>query len=60
MPVNVTDGNGWTAVHYALIENRTDVIEHLLNKEADMNRQTRSNENTPLHWAARYNYTEAD
>ena len=39
--------------------NQTDVIERLLHEGADVNRQTGLYAETPLHLAARYNYTEA-
>ena len=59
MPVDVSNWNGWTALHNATLYNRTDVIEHLVAEGADVNRQTRYGEDTPLHWATRNNYTEA-
>ena len=59
MPVDVSHGDGWTALHHATLFNRTGVIKRLLHEEADVNRQTRHIEDTPLHWAAEYNKTEA-
>ena len=55
MPVDVSGGFGWTALHCASMHNRTDVIKHLLLEGANVNRQTRYNKDTPLHWAARLN-----
>ena len=59
MPVDVSHGDGYTALHWATMSKRTDVIERLLHEGADVNRQTRWNKNTPLHLAARRNKTEA-
>ena len=52
MPVDVS--YRLTALHLATLENRTDVIKHLLHEGADVNRQG-YNKNTPLHYAARGN-----
>ena len=51
MAVDVSDGNGWTALHHATLVNRTDVIKRLLHEGADVNRQDIV-EATPLHYAA--------
>ena len=59
MPVDVSSGNGFTALHYATLFNRTDVIKRLVDEGADVNRQDRWYKDTPLHLAARDNYTEA-
>ena len=59
MPVDVSDWAGRTALHWASLYNRTDVIKHLLDKGANMNRQDRRDKYTPLHWAAQYKKTEA-
>ena len=59
MPVDVSDGDNQTALHYATMSNQTDVIKHLVHEGADVNRQDRLDKETPLHLAARYNYTEA-
>ena len=59
MPVGVSDGDGWTALHSATAFNQTDVIKRLLHEEADVNRQTRWYKDTPLHFAARFNKTKA-
>ena len=59
MPVDVSDGAGYTALHCASMHNRTDVIKYLLHEGADMNRQIRYYKNTPLHWAARCKSTDA-
>ena len=58
MPVDVSDGDGWTALHRATAFNRSDVIKRLLNEEADVNRQDVTKD-TPLYFAAQNNYTEA-
>ena len=58
MPVDVSDEDGWTALHRATMFNRTDVIKHLLHERANMNRQNRYKV-TPLHRAAEFNKTEA-
>ena len=58
MPVDVCYENDLTALFVATIENRIDVIKHLLHERADVNRQARYTKNTPLHWAARNNNTE--
>ena len=55
MPVDVSDKEGSTALHLASRFNETDVIKHLLLEGANVNRQTRYNKDTPLHWAARLN-----
>ena len=57
--MDVSDGDGMTALHLATEFNRTDVIERLLNEEADVNRQDRWYKDTPLHYTARFNCTEA-
>ena len=59
MSVNVNDEGGWTALHWATMSNRTDVMECLLHEGADVNRQIRFFKNTPLHLAAENNKTEA-
>ena len=59
MPVDVSHGDGWTALHWAAISNRTDVIERLVHEGADVSRQDNRRKETPLHKAARYNNTEA-
>ena len=58
MPVDVSDGIGWTALHTASMSNRTDVIKHLLHEGANMNIQNRW-EDTPLHRAVRRKSTDA-
>ena len=59
MPVDVSGGNGFTALHYATLFNRTDVIKRLVDEGADVNRQTRYDKDNPLYFAARCNKTEA-
>ena len=58
MPVNVSGGDGYTALHNALMFNGIDVIKHLLHEGADVNRQNPYNKDTSLHMAARRNNTE--
>ena len=55
MPVDVSDG---AALYLATMSYRTDVVKHLLNEGADVNKQTRYRLKTPLHVAAHYNFTE--
>ena len=57
MPVDVSNDVGQTALRLATMSNRTDTIKHLLHEGAHVNRQTRFNKYTPLHFAARNNYT---
>ena len=59
MPVDVSHGNGRTALHRAAASNQTDVIKRLLLEGADVNRKIRFFKNTPLHMAAENNSTEA-
>ena len=59
IPVDVSYVGGWTALYYATLYNRTDVIKLLLYEGADVNRQNLLFKDTPLHLAARYNKTEA-
>ena len=57
MQVDVTGGD-WKALHLATMHNRTGVVKLLLQKGADVNRQTRYDKDTPLHLAAINNHTE--
>ena len=59
MPVDVGDGDDWTALHVTTMYNRTEVIKHLLNEGADVNRQDPYTKETPLHWAVCNNSSEA-
>ena len=56
MPVDITDGVGWTALITAAINNRTDVVRCLLDKGADVNKHRSGR--TALHWASIYNHTD--
>ena len=58
MPVDVLNGDGYTALQHASMCNKTDVIKHLLHEGADVNRQNRC-EDTALHLAAYYDCPEA-
>ena len=57
MPVHVSYGNGWTALHRASGLNRSDVAKLLLRVGADVNIPTITGD-TPLHRAAHWNSTE--
>ena len=57
MPVDVSNVNYWTALHFATRSNRFGVIKHLVHEGADVNREDRFKD-TPLHIAARHNSTE--
>ena len=57
MPVDIDDGDGWTALITAAFKNRTDVVRYLLNNGADVNKQN-SWGVTALHWASFRNYTD--
>ena len=57
MPVHVSYGNGWTALHRESGLNRTDVAKLLWQAGADVNKPTITGD-TPLHRAAHWNSTE--
>ena len=57
MPVDITDGIGWTALIRAAMSNRTDVVRCLIDKGADVNKQAGSGW-TALHWASAENRTD--
>ena len=57
MPVDITDGIGWTALIRAAVSNRTDVVRCLIDKGANMNKQAGSGW-TALHWASAENRTD--
>lgn len=57
VPVNVTNGQGYTALHQAAQCNRTDVVECLLRAGASINQQDESGD-TPLHLAVRNKSSE--
>lgn len=50
--VNVTDMNGWTALHYAVGANNIDAVRVLLNYGASLHLPA-ANGYTPLQWAIR-------
>ena len=56
MPVDVNDGDGWTALFRAARNNQTDVVRYLLNNGANVNKQNRWG-GTALHWASTMNCT---
>ena len=55
IPVDMSDGVGYTALHYATINNRTEVVKCLLRQGSDLNLKNRWG-NTPLHWAAIHSF----
>ena len=57
MPVDIDDGDGWTALSAAAFNNQTDVVRYLLNNGANVNKQNRWGV-TALYEASRYNYTD--
>ena len=57
MPVDVTDGDGYTAFSRAAGENRTDVVRYLLGKGANVNKQDRLGW-TALHRASSKKHTD--
>ena len=61
MPVDITDGDVWTALSAATFNNRTDVVRYLLDKGADVNKQNHSIADwgkTALHFASYNNNTD--
>ena len=52
VPVNSKGRNGFTALHEACLQNRSDIVEILLNYMPDIN-QTDDEGNTPLHLACK-------
>ena len=57
MPVDVTDEDGWTALHHAATSNQTKIAKRLLQAGADIDKQE-INGNAPLHLAAYWNKPE--
>lgn len=51
--VTQPDDEGITVLHWAAINNRTEIAEFYLNKNADVNAKGGQLRATPLHWAAR-------
>ena len=58
MPVDITDGDGWTALITAAMNNRTDVVRCLLDKGADVDKQHHRWGWTALHVASSENHTD--
>lgn len=54
--VNLTDTNGWTALHYAANNGNKPAINYLLSKKADPNSTTQDG-TTPLQLAIRGGYS---
>ena len=57
MPVDIDDGDDWTALSRAACYNRTDVVRYLLNNDANVNKQDRLGE-TALHAGSFMNCTD--
>lgn len=57
MPIDSHDVYGCTALHWAVINNCTNVINELVKHEVDVNVQD-SNGHTPLHRAANNNHAD--
>ncbi|EJX06124.1 ankyrin repeat protein [gut metagenome] len=53
----VNNAGGWTALHYAATNGRTEMLKRLLSLGADVNAQTQAGV-TPLHMAARTPYRD--
>lgn len=53
--VNTADLEGWTALHWAAINNNAEIIKLLLNKQANKN-ITDNKGRKPIYWAIRYDY----
>ena len=50
--VNTKDGGGLTPLHWAALRGHKEVVELLINNDADMN--AKSYDYTPLNWAKRH------
>jgi len=46
--INTQENSGWTALHYAALENNIDIVKLLLNNNANKNIQNNSGK-IPLH-----------
>lgn len=53
--IDETNNDGYTALHFAALQSHPNVIEFLLHKGADINKQAASNGRTPLMLAAEKN-----
>ena len=56
--VDTLGASGWAPLHEAAMNGHLEVIEYLLEKNADINVRSRIG-STPLHWAARGGHTAA-
>ena len=59
VPVDIEDGDGRTALNYAAMRNRTDVMHELLESGADVNKRDRDNGKTALHYSVWHNKPDA-
>lgn len=50
--VNSTDGDGWSALHYATAAACVEVVKTLIEAETNLNAQSKKGGWTPLHFAA--------
>ena len=57
MPVDIDDGDEWTALGWAAYNNQTNVVLYLLSNGANVNKQGRLCW-TALHWASYKNNTD--
>ncbi len=55
--INLTDTQGWTALHYATFHSNTILVEALLSNSANPNIKSEDG-TTPLHLAANFNSVE--
>mmetsp|Transcript_29357 Transcript_29357/g.47108 ORF Transcript_29357/g.47108 Transcript_29357/m.47108 type:complete len:680 (-) Transcript_29357:212-2251(-) len=56
--VNDRDDQNCSLLHWASINNRVDIVKHLLEKHADVNRPGGVLQETPLQWAARQGHLD--
>ena len=59
VPVDIFGECDMTALQYAAMSNRTDVIHKLLQRGADVNKRDLDNGQTALHYSATHNNTDA-
>ena len=56
--IDATDGNGRSFLHYAVYDNRIDLVNVLIDAGADLNIKEDEFGRTPLHAAAGFGYTD--